>query len=356
MSHLASYLRPAKGRRPPLKEKFVAIYEAVFDGSLGQKHPRRFWDELFLLRVNAPFLISCIRGVSEDQLFAVRASVSEVCGECVGYLHDGNLLRVSHALETLVLILQYVARKRFAERGLGVINVAAGGQANADAFFSQLLNGCATLMANHVLPVALRRLAVRLLLVVATGTDNVNQNALVGYFMLYPLYEPIMKVLVAPTAVPGGGTHSASGAGATALAHGAAGFGNEEPRGDTVTLDQFFTNGSGSADDGGSGGGAKDSESTGGGVGSSGGGDSNSGGVGNGGGVYYGGNGSGSGVRSTGEGNTTRAATTCTDTPPRSLPTPPSTAATGAAAAAGAGAARHNGGLLGTSEERERLR
>jgi hypothetical protein len=84
-------------------------------------------------------------------------------------LRDGNLLRVSHALETLILIMQYVARKKFAERGLGVINVAAGGQVNADAFFSQLLNGCATVMANHDLPVALRRLAVRLLLVIATG-------------------------------------------------------------------------------------------------------------------------------------------------------------------------------------------
>ena len=88
--------------------------------------------------------------------------------------------------------------ERFAERGLGVINVAAGGQANADEFFSQLLNGCATIMADHHFPVALRRLAVRLLLVIATAADNVNQNALVGYFMIYPLYEPIMKVLVAP--------------------------------------------------------------------------------------------------------------------------------------------------------------
>ena len=59
-------------------------------------------------------------------------------------------------------------------------------------------------MANHELPVALRRLAVRLLLVVATGTDNVNANALVGYFMLHSIYEPIMKVLIAPTSVPGG--------------------------------------------------------------------------------------------------------------------------------------------------------
>ena len=109
----ASFLRPAKGRRPPLKEKFVAIYEGFFDGSkMGEKQPRRFWDELFLLHVNAPFLISLIRGVSEERLFAIRSSVSEICSECVGYLHDGNLLRVSHALETLILILQYVARKR----------------------------------------------------------------------------------------------------------------------------------------------------------------------------------------------------------------------------------------------------
>ena len=124
----ASFLRPAKGRKPPLKEKFVAIYESFFDEKkLGEKRPRRFWDELFLLHVNAPFLISLVRGVSEERLFAIRSSVSEICSECVGYLHDANLLRVSHALETLIIILQYVSRKRFAERGLGVIDVAAGG-------------------------------------------------------------------------------------------------------------------------------------------------------------------------------------------------------------------------------------
>ena len=37
----------------------------------------------------------------------------------------------------------------------------------------------------------------------ATGTDNVNANALIGYFMLHSIYEPIMKVLIAPTSVPG---------------------------------------------------------------------------------------------------------------------------------------------------------
>lgn len=242
---LASYLRPAKGRRPPLKEKFVAVYESFFDGSAipPTRQTRRFWDELFLLRVNAPFLVSLIRGVSEERLFACRASVSEICGECVSYLHDPNLLRVSHALETLIIVLQYVARKRFAEKGLGVINVVAGGQGKADEFFSQLLNGCATIMANHELPVALRRLAVRLLLVIATGTDNINQNALVGYFMLYPLYEPIMKVLVAPTNVPGGGKDSTTAGMATALCHGPAGFGNDEPKADVMTLDDFLANG-----------------------------------------------------------------------------------------------------------------
>jgi len=74
----------------------------------------RFWDDLLLLRVNAPFLISCVRGVDEARLFALRATVSEICCQCVYYLNDANLLRVSHALETLVLILQYVARKQFA--------------------------------------------------------------------------------------------------------------------------------------------------------------------------------------------------------------------------------------------------
>ena len=190
-----------------------------------------------MLGVNARLLADTILATPEDRLFAQRGVFSAVCATCLSYLDDENLLRVSHALEILILIHRSTSRVPWTRgASLGVINVCAGGQASADAHFDGLIDGCANLAADHTLPVALRRLALRLLLVVCAAAPNVNQNALVGWFMVRDAYEPIMKILIAPVDVPGGGSDSATSGVATALARGPESFGKDEPRAETTTL------------------------------------------------------------------------------------------------------------------------
>jgi hypothetical protein len=250
MATLGSFLRPAKGRKPPLRAKWDHCFESLLDGTLDvSRQPRRWWDDFLLLGVNARLLSDTILATPEDRLFAQRGVFSAVCATCLSYLDDENLLRVSHALEILILINQSVSKVQWTRgASLGVINVCAGGQASADAHFDRLIDGCANLAADHTLPVALRRLALRLLLVVCASAPNVNQNALVGWFMVRDVYEPIMKILIAPVDVPGGGSDSATGAAATALTRGPEGFGNDEPRVETTTIDAFLSLGGASAE------------------------------------------------------------------------------------------------------------
>ena len=66
--------------------------------------------------------------------------------------------------------------------------------------------------------------------------------------MVRDVYEPIMKILIAPVDVPGGGSDSATGAAATALARGPEGFGNDEPRVETTTIDAFLSLGGASTE------------------------------------------------------------------------------------------------------------
>ena len=240
---LGTFLRPAKGRKPPLRAKWDHCFESLLDGTLDvSRQPRRWWDDFLLLGVNARLLADTILATPEDRLFAQRGVFSAVCATCLSYLDDENLLRVSHALEILILIHQSVSRVPWTRgASLGVINVCAGGQASADAHFDGLIDGCANLAADHTLPVALRRLALRLLLVVCAAAPNVNQNALVGWFMVRDAYEPIMKILIAPVDVPGGGSDSATSGVATALARGPESFGKDEPRAETTTLDAFLS-------------------------------------------------------------------------------------------------------------------
>ena len=174
MAMLGTFLRPAKGRKPPLRAKWDHCFESLLDGTLDvSRQPRRWWDDFLLLGVNARLLADTILATPEDRLFAQRGVFSAVCATCLSYLDDENLLRVSHALEILILIHRSTSRVPWTRgASLGVINVCAGGQASADAHFDGLIDGCANLAADHTLPVALRRLALRLLLVVCAAAPT----------------------------------------------------------------------------------------------------------------------------------------------------------------------------------------
>ena len=242
--------RVSRTKAPPPKEKFVSIMEGIFDGSLSglRRRSREFWDELFLLGCNARAVTELVASSSTDTLHARRESISALCRECVDRIGDGALLRRSRALELLCVVLLQISRAPFPERSLGVINTCAGGQDTCDGFFEDLISRCATCAASHDLPVTLRRLAVRAMLTVVAGVDdNLNRNALVQYFMMHDVYEPVMKVLIAPVDVPGGGVSSETHEGATALAHGAGGFGSDTG----IDGDEKNENENAAADDGG---------------------------------------------------------------------------------------------------------
>ena len=242
--------RVSRTKAPPPKEKFVSIMEGIFDGSLSglRRRSREFWDEFFLLGCNARAVTELVASSSTDTLHARRESISALCRECVDRIGDGALLRRSRALELLCVVLLQISRAPFPERSLGVINTCAGGQDTCDGFFQDLISRCATCAASHDLPVTLRRLAVRAMLTVVAGVDdNLNRNALVQYFMMHDVYEPVMKVLIAPVDVPGGGVSSETHEGATALAHGAGGFGSDTG----IDGDEKNENENAAADDGG---------------------------------------------------------------------------------------------------------
>ena len=241
--------RVSRTKAPPPKEKFVSIMEGIFDGTLSglRRKPATFFDEFFLLGCNARAVTELVASSSTDTLHARRESISALCRECVDRIGDGALLRRSRALELLCVVLLQISRAPFPERSLGVINTCAGGQDTCDGFFEDLIQRCATCAASHDLPVTLRRLALRAMLTVVAGVDdNLNRNALVQYFMMHDVYEPVMKVLIAPVDVPGGGVSSETHEGATAVAHGAGGFGSDTG----IDGDEKNENENAAADDG----------------------------------------------------------------------------------------------------------
>ena len=128
MAMLGTFLRPAKGRKPPLRAKWDHCFESLLDGPLDvSRQPRRWWDDFLLLGVNARLLADTILATPEDRLFAQRGVFSAVCATCLSYLDDENLLRVSHALEILILIHQGAAARQGAGRAAASRDDEKGG-------------------------------------------------------------------------------------------------------------------------------------------------------------------------------------------------------------------------------------
>eukprot|EP00002_Diphylleia_rotans_P012542 TRINITY_DN2453_c0_g1_i3.p1 TRINITY_DN2453_c0_g1~~TRINITY_DN2453_c0_g1_i3.p1 ORF type:complete len:186 (+),score=40.88 TRINITY_DN2453_c0_g1_i3:62-619(+) len=130
-----------------LKEKFVDVYETFFKGLDPIHDYENFWEELFLLKVNASFLERCVMLTSEEELLALKENLHIIFTNCVAYLQDESTFRVSNALQTLVVLLKGIFRKKFTNFGFSVINIIVGFE-NSDAFFHRLLDSIENILAD----------------------------------------------------------------------------------------------------------------------------------------------------------------------------------------------------------------
>ena len=59
----------------------------------------QFWDDLFLLKVNMPFLERCILLTTEEQLIALAPTLNKVFAAALVAMRDENKIRRVHSLE-----------------------------------------------------------------------------------------------------------------------------------------------------------------------------------------------------------------------------------------------------------------
>jgi hypothetical protein len=136
------------GREPKsaLKEKFVAVYQMIFsnqDPSMARGD--EFWDEVFLLKVNGPFLERCIVLTSEEGLLNMAPIMYVLLSQCVRAVGDFNTTRVVHALETLAVLFRHIFRKKFSNFGFDILNLC-GGFERGDALFRNLVSNIVVLL------------------------------------------------------------------------------------------------------------------------------------------------------------------------------------------------------------------
>ncbi|GAB6024992.1 hypothetical protein CHUAL_010085 [Chamberlinius hualienensis] len=193
MSSTGNRFRHNSASRKQLKEKVVLIYEAFFKGedtSLGNPN---FWDEFFLLKPNTSYLLTQFEKLNGDQLLALKDNINSLFYHCVKVLKEENHIRVANGLQTLGALVRGVFVKSSGDNGFDVVNILMGFDAAEGLMKILIEHLCYYLNGDQLEP--LKQLSLKLLLVIATATDNVSQNMLLEYVMINSVFESIILLL-----------------------------------------------------------------------------------------------------------------------------------------------------------------
>lgn len=154
----------------------------------------------------APFLLSVdfypfqaeIGKLQADQLAPMRENLNALFHECVSHLAHSHQIRVLYALQTLVGVIRAVYKKCVQLSGFDLVNFLIGFD-RAEQEMSILLShiNC-FLMADSPQASSLKDLCLKLLLVLASGTDNVSSNTLLEYLMINSVFDSLVRLLTQP--------------------------------------------------------------------------------------------------------------------------------------------------------------
>uniref|UniRef100_A0A672FFI9 Armadillo-like helical domain-containing protein n=1 Tax=Salarias fasciatus TaxID=181472 RepID=A0A672FFI9_SALFA len=173
----AGLLRRTSSSKKPLKEKVVLMYDEIFKEDPSKNNPR-FWDELFLMKVNLEYLESKLESVDGEEVQRIQDNINSLFHHCVQALGEEHQIKVVNALQTLCALFRGVHQKNKSASGFDIINMLMG--------FDK---------AEQRMKVHLKSLCLKLLLCLVTVTDNISQNTILEYVMINSIFEAILQIL-----------------------------------------------------------------------------------------------------------------------------------------------------------------
>jgi len=185
--------RSGSGGKRALKEKIVEVYESLFRGDQIALGNSNYWEEFFLLKPKMAVLEGEIGKLQADQLAGMRDNLNALFHECVAHLSHQHQIRVVYALQTLVGVIRAVYKKCVQLSGFDLVNFLIGFD-RAEQEMSILLTSVNRFLSGES-AACLKDLCLQLLLVLASGTDNVSTNTLLEYLMINSVFESLVGLL-----------------------------------------------------------------------------------------------------------------------------------------------------------------
>ncbi|VVC94056.1 unnamed protein product [Leptidea sinapis] len=177
--------RSGSGSKRHLKEKIVQIYESFFRGEdLTSENPT-FWDEFFLLKPKISQLESEMNKLTSEQLLNMKDNINLLVNQCIEMLGQDHQIRLVYALQTFSGVLTTMYQRLGQDVNLNMKVILLGTE-NPNAIMTKLMEHCYNILSGDV-PDSLKSMVIKLLLIIATGVENIDENPLVEYFMINSL-------------------------------------------------------------------------------------------------------------------------------------------------------------------------
>lgn len=192
---MTSRKRSGSGSKRLFKEKVVQIYETILKGEeIGPNNPLS-WEEFFLLKPKVTTLESEIQKLSVEQLQAIKPNLNELFTHCIEILVQRTSIRAAYGLQTLAAFLHAIFKKLSENQADNVQAIEfLSGFENYVKNVQKMLDFCQDFLEGDYTD-SVKGLCLKLVIILTIGTDNINQNTLIEYIMLSPLFDCLVKLL-----------------------------------------------------------------------------------------------------------------------------------------------------------------
>ncbi|XP_031430776.1 armadillo-like helical domain-containing protein 3 isoform X2 [Clupea harengus] len=153
----------------------------------------RFWDELFLMKVNLEYLEAKLESLDGDEVLKIKENINSLFHHCIQALGEEHQIRVVNALQTLCALFRGVHQKNKSATGFDIINMLMGFD-KAELRMKDLMESLDSLLCGDSSE-SLKSLCLKLLLCLVTVTDNISQNTILEYVMINSIFEAILQIL-----------------------------------------------------------------------------------------------------------------------------------------------------------------
>lgn len=194
---MAARKRCESATKRQYKCKFVTMFESIFKGEdLIATNPN-FWNELLLLKPLVSHIENEIARLSDEALNQCKNNINLLVFHCIDALGDDSAYRIIYSLLTLSAVLSSLyKRANCNESTFDFVDVAFKTDCVEERMTTLVQHSNVFLTGEY--SSNLKAICIKLLLIIATGLDNINQNVLLDNIMSSTIFESLLQLLTDP--------------------------------------------------------------------------------------------------------------------------------------------------------------